>query len=460
MFTANQSEDKNHFLLGSVNKFTSTVTSLASGIQTIVNQNELTDTNAWFKMWTKATQEEESDSEQQNPLNDKLEEGGAQERKDLEKLSGGGAAAESQPTKSILETLTDMQSTLMEALFRGEKKLEEEMREPTQKTDEKQLQPAQAQSGLQGEGREGAVKESPVLDQNNIKKIFLEKEHDPRGWLEAELKPPSTTPIQNKQEEIKQWLEAKINEGVTTVVDTTEKETFEHKVKNLYTIFSELKYKEIDKILQKTTSTSYTPQEKIDEVKKFQENFRMDLRIENENGLQDALILLNTKIKKNSLVIEEVNLTTPKFTPTSYNQTELLNQLIHSKHYLDGILQDAGINAENRITAAKLFVKQLELVSDPSKSGMANMHKQFAQYQAEESSYDPKKFVAKGVEFAKSIEAESTKASSPTSFLDLHGQVVSERQRYFHNSVVLHEVPQRDLVIRKFTERLSGLSSA
>ena len=377
-------------LWDSFNKIPATLTSLANGIGTIANKEKLFDPGAWSEMWHEVTQEKES----------ALGEGGGEGGEGGER-GREGAAAESPPTKGILETLTNMQSTLMEALFRGE---------------------------------------SSRLE---------------------EKKPPSTPPIQSKQDEIRQLLEAKINEGVPTGVGTTEKEILEHKVKNLYAIFFELKYQRIDEILQKTTSTTYTPKDKIDEVKKFQEEFRLDLRIENENELQDTLFLLNRKIEKNNLNIEEANLTTPKFTPSSYDNKDALLHLTHSKHYLDGILKDDGINAEKRIEAAKLFVKQLELISEPGNSGMATVHKQFVKFQAEKVSGDVTKIVDEGAKFAKSIEALAS-GDEPTSFLGTDGRVLKyqEYQEYhFHDSVVKYEVEQRDVVIRKFTERLSGLSS-
>ena len=306
---------------------------------------------------------------------------------------------------------------------------------------------------------EGVEASEPVLKKENPNKqafklsqhqVLFQNEEVPNLRSCVEEKPLTTPPIQSKQEEIKQQLEAKINEGAPTGIEATPKKIFEHKVKNLYTIFSELKYQKIDEILHNTSKNN---QDKIDEVKKFQNKFKLDLPINNNDELERTLNHLNSDIATENLSYDTTTLSTKKFIPDSYTQEKLQNHLMHSKHYLDGILKDDGINAEKRIEAAKLFVKQLELVSEPDNSNMANVHKQFVQYQADESSGDSKKIVAEGVEFAKSISRDST-----TSFLGADGKV--SNPSHFHNSVVEPEVDQRNLVIRKFTERLSELSSA
>jgi hypothetical protein len=267
---------------------------------------------------------------------------------------------------------------------------------------------------------------------------------------------------QSKQEEIKQQLKKEIEKDAPAETETNTQELLEHKVKKLSTIFFELKYQKIDEILQKTTSTTYAPKDKIDEVKKFQNKFKLDLPINSNDELDRALRHLSSDITTENLSFDLAALSTKKFTPISYTLPELQYHSIHSKHYLDGILQVDEIDAEKRITASKLFVKQLELVSKTQKSAMAGIHKQFVQYKVEEFSYDTKKIVAAGAEFAKSIEA-LTSGDKPTSFLGADGRVLTGFQGeeyHFHDSVVKDEVHQRDLVIRKFKERLSSLSSA
>jgi hypothetical protein len=268
----------------------------------------------------------------------------------------------------------------------------------------------------------------------------------------------SNQTTQSKQEEIKQQLTKEIEKDAPAETETNTQVLLEHKVKNLTAIFLELKYQKIDEILNRSTSA----QDKIQEIKKFQGRFNLDLPITDKNKLDTALYNLSRDIEKEGLNLDQVTSSSTKFTPISYTLTELQYHSIHSKHYLDGILQGDEIDAEKRITASKLFVKQLELVSETQKSAMAGKHKQFVQYKVEEFSYDTKKIVAAGAEFAKSIEA-LTSGDKPTSFLGADGRVLTGSQGHeyhFHDSVVKDEVHQRDLVIRKFKERLSSLSSA
>ena len=473
MSSSDKSEVENRSPWDSFKKIPETLTSLANGIGTMANQNKLFDTDEWSKIWTEATQEEEMPEPKPKKAFASIEQAS------IEQIEGG---AEESSKQNPLDTFTALQDALkknFENIFPADK---EEVAPTSSSLEE-------GERGGEGVAEKDFFHQASTFIQsifpneepesharrdfsNNDSKITPQEQVIPGpeqpkmtngsiiflGNAPSDLQNKSTPPAQSEQEKIKQDLEAKINEGVTTGVDTTEKETFEHKVKNLYAIFSELKYKKIDEILHVQDTSA---QEKIDEVKKFQENFRMDLRIDDDTDLENALTLLISKIEQNNLDIEKANSKTPKYTPSSYDNKDALFHLTHSKHYLDGILQDDGIDAGKRITAAKLFVKQLELVSDPSKSGMADMHKQFVQYQADESSGDSKKIVDEGAKFAKSIEALASGDES-TSFLDTNGKVLTGlqgKEYHFHDSVVKHEVGQRNLVIRKFTERLSELSS-
>ena len=470
MFTDNRSEDKNHFLWGSVNKFTSTVTSLASGIETIYKQDKLLDPSAWSEMWDEVRKTKESDSRQTNPDTVELQENGTPVTKELKSSSVSSSSKQREggegesPRQNTWDTFTASGKALLTSGANG-------LFDLWNKATDTQASNAKVSEGNKDEqvdphstskAHEEKLQQSPNIipaeplesDSSIVRFDVGNSATGKLTYLEPKL--TSTPPAQSKQDKIKQDLEEKIKESAPKETGKNKQEIFEHKVKNLSTIFFELKYKKIDEILH----THKSDQEKIDEVKKFQKEFILDLPINSNDKLERALNHLSSDIANENLSYDTTTLSTKKFIPDSYTQEKLLNHLIHSKHYLGGILEDGQIDDKHKITAAKLFVKQLELVIETDKSDMADMHKKFVQYQADESSGDSKKIVAKGVEFAKSIEALASGDKS-TSFLDTNGKVLTGlegKEYHFHDSVVKPEVAERNLVIRKFTERLSNLS--
>jgi hypothetical protein len=124
--------------------------------------------------------------------------------------------------------------------------------------------------------------------------------------------PAVITTAQSQQERIKQKLLAIIAKGAPEPAASpasaaspaplespapTQQKILANKVKNLTAIFLELKYQKIDEILNKSTSA----QDKIQEIKKFQGRFNLDLPITDEDKLDRALSNLSRDIEKEGL---------------------------------------------------------------------------------------------------------------------------------------------------------------
>lgn len=289
-----------------------------------------------------------------------------------------------------------------------------------------------------------------------------------RQLQETAVIPPA--PAQIGQERIKQLLTEKIKEWAPEpaapaaspaspasleLTAPTPEQSFEDKVKNLTSIFLELKYQKIEEILQ---SAKDNEEKKIKDLKRFQGAFKLNTSILDEAQLNRAIIHLSSDIADLNLGNNLSTLTNRKFSNPYYGDNEIIEHFRHSDSYLKGILKDDEIDDNHKITAAKLFVEHLADVASSKNTDISKNHKKFVQFyfgktpEAEVFT----EIVASGTEFAKSIETESKKTQPAYKNDGAEGALVPN---YFHDFVVKPEVEERDLVISKFNERLSKMSS-
>jgi hypothetical protein len=433
----------------SFKRIPSTVSSLFDGIGQLIKEDKFFNGDEWSKTWNKATTaapaEGAATAEAPGAEGTKEKAVPAEGEKKAPKEDGflsaiQGLFSGSNEEVIILGNQTDTTTSKATRTDSDVSDKEHLQKRLAPETGHQPLEPSLTQPA-----------QTPLQQLRQVFGLGLEREQEPAVIL--------TAPAQSEQERIKQLLIKKIEERAPEPAASpaplestapTQEEIFANRVKNLTAIFLELKYKKIDEILNESTSA----QDKIQEIKKFQKQFTITFPIDVEN-LDNVLDRLSLEIEKTGLDVQQVDLSSTKYTPDSYNQTELQDYSIDSRHYLDGILQNDTIDAEKRITAAKRFVAHLELVGSSPNLELAKKHKEFVKFHAQQASdgsskTDNNKIVQRGTEFAKSEQTPSI------SFLDDKGEV--SNPSYFYDSVVKPEVAQREYVVSKFKERLFEMS--